>query len=283
MAAELKISFQAKDKITCPVCGTDFHREELRSGSGRLIAGALTDELHRLYDPSIKYGDVYPLAYTATVCPRCWFASTDQDFCELPPERIDRAQKDEKKRKELVNLIFPQVDFMENRGLINGAASHYLVLRSYDYFPPEFSPTLKQGIAALRTGWLLESMDKKYPGQHFDWLALLFKKKAQFCYTEAIRREEAGEENLSGVKLFGPDTDKNYGYEGALYLSGLLLLKYGPLNNPGNRRESMTSIKRIIAKIFGMGKASKGKPGPLLEHVKELYVRLNQELNESDS
>lgn len=279
---ELKISFLSKEEYTCPACNASFRREELLSGSGRLIAGALTDELHRLYEPSAKYGQIYPLAYQATVCPECWYASIDKDFLALPKDARAKARDDKEARIADVKKVFPGVDFSEPRDLTSGAASQYLAVRCYDFFPKEFSPTIKQGLSALRASWLIDDMDKKYPQQHYDWLALLFKKKAQFFYSEALRREQSGEETLSGLKIFGPDTDKNYSYEGALYLSGLLRLKYGPQVDPAQRKESMEDVKRTIAKIFGLGKSSKNKPGPLLEHARNLYDSINKELNETD-
>ncbi|MDR0377862.1 MAG: DUF2225 domain-containing protein [Spirochaetaceae bacterium] len=279
---DVKLSFMSKEEYICPVCNNAFHREELLSGSGRLIAGDLTDELRRLYQPSVKYGDVYPLAYAATVCPECWFAAMDKDFFDLPKGAKMRVIEDQEKRKADTAYIFPHVDFRESRNLVSGAAALYLTLRCYDFFPEEFSPTIKQGIAALRAGWLLDDMDKKFPGEHFDWVALLFKKKAQFFYSEAIEREQRGTETLSAVKIFGPDMDKNYAYEGALYLSGVLTLKYGVRTNLEQWRASLEGIKRIIAKIFGLGKSSKSKPGPLLEHARRLYKSINAELHETD-
>ncbi|MDR2110292.1 MAG: DUF2225 domain-containing protein [Spirochaetaceae bacterium] len=279
---ELKISYQSKEEFVCPVCERGFHREELLTGSGRLIAGILTDELHRLYEPSAKYGDIYPLAYQATVCPQCWFAAMDKDFTGLPAQFVEQVMADREKRIADTRLIFPTVDFERPRGLVEGAASQYLTLRCYDFYPKEFSPTIKQGLAALRAGWLLEDMDKKYPQRHYDWLATLFKKKAQFFYGEAIKREQSGKETLSGIKIFGPDTDKNYSYEGALYLSALLKLKYGPVDDPSHRADSLSEAKRTIARIFGLGKSSKNKPGPLLEHARNLYDSINRELNVAD-
>lgn len=279
---DLKISYVSKEQYTCPVCETSFNREELLSGSGRLIAGAITEELHRLYEPSAKYGMIYPLAYQATVCPGCWFASMDKDFQNLPGSSKDKAKKDTQKRMADTRLIFPNADFKKNRDLANGAASLYLVLCCYDYYTKEFSPTIKQAIASLRTGWLLDLMEEKYPGYHYDWLAQLFKKKADFLYNEAILKEQSGKETLSGIKNFGPDTDKNYSYEGALYLSALLRLKYGQRSSPEARIEALHNSKRTIAKMFGLGKSSKNKPGPLLEHARELYDNINKELNESD-
>ena len=279
---EIKISFESKEVYSCPSCGTVFHREELLSGSGRLIAGALTDELHRLYEPSAKYGDVYPLAYQATVCPKCWFSAADKDFSLLPESSWNRVAGDMESRKADVEKIFPNMDFHRNRNLESGAASQYLVLRCYDFFPKEFSPTIKQAVASLRTGWLLDEMDKKNKGQNYDWLAKLFKKKALFLYTEAIMREQKGRETLSGIKMFGPDTDKNYGFEGALYLSALLKFKYGYQDNLDLRAPALQEARRTIAKIFGVGKKSKGKPGPLLEHARNLYDKISKELNEFD-
>ena len=52
------ISFYAKEKMLCPVCKKSFAREEMLSGGGRMIAGDLTDELHRQYEPSAKYGKI---------------------------------------------------------------------------------------------------------------------------------------------------------------------------------------------------------------------------------
>ena len=280
---ELKLSFMSKEEYTCPLCEYFFNREELLTGGGRLIAGKLTDELHRLYEPSAKYGDVYPLIYTATVCPQCWFASETRDFEALPSLARYAAVEDRKKRVADTRLIFPNIDFYKNRTLISGTASQYLVVKCYDYFPREFSPTMKQGIASLRAGWLFDEMHKKYPGQHYDWLAELFKKKAAFFYNEAVYRETGGKETLSGVKVFGPDTDKNYAYEGALYLSALLKFKYAYLDNPEQRTKGLDEAKRTIAKIFGIGKSSKSKPGPLLEHARNLYENISKELKEADA
>jgi hypothetical protein len=279
---ELKVTFQSKEEYTCPICETAFNREELLSGSGRLIAGKLTDELHRHYEPSAKYGEVYPLIYQATVCPECWFASMDKDFSDFPKASLSMAQKDKDGRIADTQQIFPDCDFRRSRDIFSGTASLYLVLRCYEYFTKEYSPTIKQGIAALRTGWMLEELHRKYPGQHYDWLTLLFKKKANFLYTDAIRREQEGKENLSGLKVFGPDTDKNYGYEGTLYLTALLKFKYSFLENPALRAPALAEAKRIIAKIFGVGKSSKNKPGPLLEHARNLYENIGKELNETD-
>ena len=75
-----KTTFFSKNPIVCPVCETSFYKEDLLSGGGRLIAGELTEELHRTYEPSKKYGEVYPLVYAVLVCPSCLYAAYTQDF-----------------------------------------------------------------------------------------------------------------------------------------------------------------------------------------------------------
>jgi uncharacterized protein (DUF2225 family) len=279
---ELKVSFLSKKEYACPVCGEVFHKEELLSGGGRLIAGPMTDELHRLYEPSLKFGEVYPLIYQATVCPECWYSAMDADFPLLPEKSCSLAREDQEKRKADTSLIFPDIDFRQPRGLAEGAASQYLTLHCYGYFDKGFSPTIKQGLAALRAAWLLDDLDKKNPRQHYDWLALLFRRKAQFLYNESIRLEQIGKETLSGMKTFGPDTDKNYAYEGVLYLCAYLRYKFGTQEDPGQRKFVLEDARRTISKMFGMGKSSREKPGPLLERARHIYDAINRELAESD-
>jgi len=279
---ELKITFQSKKEYECPVCKVEFRKEELLSGGGRLIAGKLTEELHRLYEPSAKYGEVFPLVYNSIVCPECWFSSMESDFPLLPPENIKKVLSDREKRIKETGLVFPNVDFSENRTLMEGAASQYLTLRCYDYYNKQTSPTIKQGITSLRCAWLLDELNKKYPEQHYDWLGTLFRKKAQYLYNEALSREQSGKETLSGLKVFGPDTDKNYSYEGMLYICAYLRFKYGPANNAEERKSSLEDARRTIAKLFGMGKASKDKPGAFLELARKLYDTLNRELSENE-
>jgi uncharacterized protein (DUF2225 family) len=278
----LKISYQSKELYVCPVCEGEHRREELLSGSGRLNAGDLTDELHRLYVPSAKYGSIYPLAYQATVCPHCWFASMEFDFTKLPKTSVQDVFDASDARKKEAEMIYPGVDFTKPRTLISGIISQYLVLRCYDYYKTDVSPTIKQAIAALRAAWLLDELDQKDTGQHYDWLSVLFKKKACFLYSEALKLELEGKESLSALNNMGPDTDKNYGYEGTLYIAGLLKYKYGDTRDTERRFTELSEIKRNLAKMFGLGKSSKSKPGPLMEKSRALYDKLAKELNEFD-
>ena len=278
---ELKITFQSKKEYTCPACNASFKKEELLSGGGRLIAGKLTEELHRLYEPSAKYGQIFPLVYYTIVCPECWFASMEIDFTALPKENVQTVRKDFEKRMQETLLVFPNVDFRENRTLMDGAASFYLTMRCYDYYNKNASPTIKQGLAAIRCAWLIDELHKKFPEQHYDWLGNLFRKKAQYLYNEALSREQSGRETLSGLKVFGPDTDKNYSYEGMLYMCAFLRYKFGPANDETQRSTSLEDARRTIAKLFGMGKSSKDKPGAFLEIARKLYDTINAELTEA--
>ena len=275
---ELKLSFFSKKEYKCPACNAVFNKEELRTGGGRLIAGPLTVELHRLYEPSAKYGAVFPLTYQAMVCPECWFASTEADFNILPAPNIKKVREDCDRRKSETLLIFPDINFSQPRGLMEGAASQYLVLRCYDFYNKESSPTIKRGIAAIRTAWLIDELDKQFPGQHYDWLGTLFRKKAEYFYNEALAKEQYGKETLSGLKIFGPDTDKNYAYEGMLYMCAYLRYKYGPSHDLAERKTSLEEARRTIAKLFGMGKSSKDKPGAFLDLARKTYDTINKEL-----
>ena len=82
-------------------------------------------------------------------------------------------------------------------------------------------------------------------------------------------------------EFFGPDIDKNYGYDGVIYLSGLLEYKYGQRDDIPARLKKLDENKRAIARIFGLGKSTKEKPGPLLEHSRNLYDNLTKELKEA--
>ena len=84
-----KTTFFSKNPIGCPVCQTSFYKEDLLSGGGRLIAGDLTEELHRTYEPSKKYGELFPLVYAVLVCPSCLYAAYPQDFHEIKEESVE--------------------------------------------------------------------------------------------------------------------------------------------------------------------------------------------------
>ena len=94
----------------------------------------------------------------------------------------------------------------------------------------------------------------------------------------AIEKEQTGKETMSNMPHLGPDLDKNYGYDGVSYITGLLEYKYGSKKIKEKRIEYLDKAKQTIARVHGMGKASKNKPSAILEKVKDLYTKINEEL-----
>lgn len=281
MSADVKLTYFSKNEIQCPVCETTFYREDLLTGRGRLIAGNLTEELRRLYDPSDKFGSVNPLIYPITVCPACYFAAFPGDFLGIGDRTKREVELDADKRLHNIGLLFSDLDFREPRGLREGAASYYFAMMCYDYFPDEKSPTIKQGLCALRASWILHDLLQTEPDENFGKVVELFYRKARFFYNQSIEYEQTGKESIANVAHLGPDLDKNYGYDGVLYLSAYLELHFGQSEDQEKRVASLKYARRTCARIFGMGKASKNKPEVILDRARDLYDRLGEELARS--
>jgi len=273
-----KLTFFSKTQTVCPVCEAGFFREELLSGGGRLIAGELTEELHRTYEPSRRYGEVQPLVYAVTVCPSCYFAAYPQDFGEVEEETVGRLQEGQQGRKQQAGLLFKDLNFSEYRRLEEGAASYFLAIACYEHFARHFSPTMKRGLSALRASWLFNSLHDQHFVENYDYLSGLFYRKARFFYMLAVELAQHGREPLDSSVHLGPDLDKNYGFEGFLYITGLLEFRYGPRQDRERRIHSLENARRIVAKLFGTGKASKSRPSPILDKSRELYDQMTQEM-----
>lgn len=279
---KLSSTFVSKTETECPVCGSRFRKEEMMTGGGRLNAGELTNELRRLYIPSKKYGEMNPLIYYITVCPNCFYAANNSDFSEINENVIEKLKLDiEERETELLKLI-PGLDFTASRTLKEGIASYYYAMKVSDSFPTLMSPSIKGGIFSLRAAWLCNDLHAKNPSENYDYLASVFYRKARFYYLRAIEGEQDGSETMSGLKNLGPDLDKNYGYDGVLYMAAYLEYKICPHKDPEKRRESLENAKKTIARIFGMGKASKNKPAAILDNSKILFEKIKTELKEID-
>ncbi len=278
-----RITYLSKKPIECPVCAAKLNREDLLSGGGRLIAGNLSEELRRDFEPTARYGEVLPLIYPVTVCPTCCYAAYQQDFLRLPEERRSEAEAGAQRRTNGVGMLCGDLDFTEPRRLQEGLASYFAAMMSYEYFDAEVSPTFKTAVSCLRAAWLSNDMHKRQANENYSKAAILFYRKARFFYRQTLNREQAGDETLDGAGNFGPDIDKNYGYDGILYLTGLLEFKYGPKKPPETRLANLEVSKRYVSKVFGMGKASRAKPSALLEKSKDLYEMMNTEISELQS
>jgi uncharacterized protein (DUF2225 family) len=278
MAEGQKLTFFEKKQSACPVCNGKFFREDLLSGGGRLIAGNLTKELRRHYDPSKKYGDVRPLLYPVTVCPVCYFAAFPADFHALPDAQVKKAEVHADERRESVSMIFPNLDFTAPRTLNEGIASYYFAVMCYDFYEKRANPTFKAGLASLRAAWLLTDLHAQEPGENWDHLSLIFYRKAHFYYQLALERESAGQEAFDQNLAFGPDLDKNYGYYGVIYLAAYLDFMYGQKSDAERRVASLQYARRMMAKIFGAGKSSKNRPTAILDSAKEVYEQMGEEI-----
>lgn len=274
-----KLSYWSKNKCLCPVCKKSFQKEEMLTGGGRMIAGELTEELHRIFEPSIKYGKIYPLIYSVGACPNCHSAFFWKDFEEINDNASLNALLDDREnRKNIVNNMFPYYDLTRERNLLDGAAIYYLALLSYEKVDLEYAPTLKRAMISLRLAWLCQDLEKVIPNYNYDFAAEVFYRKAQFFYEQTLINETQRIETIAKVSNFGPDIDKNYGYDGVIYLNSLLEYKYGQKEDMQIRFKKLDANKRSIARIFGLGKSSKSKPGPLLEKSRDLYDKLTEEL-----
>ncbi len=276
-----KISYRLKDAIKCPICSYEFHREEMMTGGGRLIAGKLTDELRRLFDKNEKYGVVYPLAYLVTVCPGCLYSAYPKDFLELTQPEIDKISATTQGRQNSIKKFFGGINFENNRDLVLGAASYLLAVDCYTFRTKNVAPTFKKAASSIRAAWLFGDIAKQVPEKPYKKISDFFYRKAYQFYQLALEIVQTGAEPIEAAGNIGPDYDKNWGYEGILYMCAVLTLKVGALEPDINKRiENFEKTKRYLSRLFGSGKASKSKPGPLIDMTRDLYDRMNALLDE---
>jgi len=278
--AEGKVSYRAKNPTFCPICENEFKREELLTGGGRMNAGDLSDELHRNYLNTQKYGDVYPLIYPVSVCPQCWYAAYPSHFEHLSAEEHSHIEADIGKRKNLLKPLFPNLDFDRDRGLEEGVAAYLLSAECYAYRASDTNPAFYSGLSLLRAGWLAKDLHDRMPAENYDYMSKIFLRKASFYYGEVLERERNRTENIEDVPNHGPDIDNNFGYDGVLYLLGVLLLKYGQSEDSPRRIDALKEARSAVARIVGMGQSSKSKPSALLDLGRDLHKRIKTELED---
>ena len=277
------VTYWAKEKVLCKVCNKEFTQEVMHKGGGRMIAGPLTDELHRVFEPSKKFGRVFPPIYEVGCCPHCHTALYWKDFVDIKDEAtLARLYEDEDKRVATVENLFPYYNLTDNRSLYDGAAMYYMALLCYEKVDIGYAPTFKRGQICLRLAWMCKDLDLLCPGHNFEYVAQVFYRKALFFYQQTLINETGRIESIEPVSNFGPDIDKNYGYDGVIYITGLLEYKYGQKKDLELRLKRLDEHKKAIARIFGLGKSSKEKPGPLLELAKSLYDKLCKELSSNN-
>jgi hypothetical protein len=275
-----EISFYATKPVECPVCKTSFKREVLRSGGGRLIADNLQPDLRRTYKTSPKFGAVNPLIFNIIVCPSCWYATLPEDFLMIKEDLRAKLSKLTERRKKYAKLMFTRLDFEEERTLVTGMASFFLALTTYSSFPPEFAPTTKKAICALRASWLAKDLHDKKPTENYDQLYWHFRLVAWNCYEKVIENSQTGAENFDKISSLGPDIDYNYGYDGVIFVLSYLGFELKDFIAPEERLAKLKLYRTAISKVFGFGRVSKSKPSPLVNTAKEMHALISKEITD---
>lgn len=276
-----RVTFFSKNMLTCPACGTEFQREELQTGRGRINAGDLTDELRRLYIPTQKYGTVNPLIYPIVVCPECFFAGLPSDMQKITETQISKISKDKANRLNLIRKIFGEtLNFKDYRNDITGLGSYILAFMNTVHLPKEFSPTARRGLYSLRAAWLADDVYKKTNLDHFKNLRQEMYRQALINYEHALERQMKNIEAFDGFVWMGPDVDTNFGYDGMLYITAVLTLKNLDLFSRQEQINKIGHTKIVLSKIFGIGKSNKEKPKALVSQSKNLYMTANNILKD---
>lgn len=276
-----RISFRQKNPTKCPICSYEFHREEMLTGGGRLIAGELTDELRRLYEDNQKYGRIYPLAYMVTVCPRCLYAAYPMDVNKIKPDEIEKTMQISEARINSVRKLFGNISFEDDRNLKLGAASYLLAVDSYSYRGKDVAPTFKRAVSSIRAAWLFSDLALDLPEKPYKKVSEFFYMKAYEFYHQALNILQSGGEILEDAGNIGPDYEKNWGYEGVLYMCAILTVKFGSKEPDMNKRiKNFQITKRYLSKLFGDGKSNKSKPGAMIDMIRELYNNINNMIDQ---
>ncbi|MBN2041170.1 MAG: DUF2225 domain-containing protein [Spirochaetes bacterium] len=276
-----KISYRQKKFTKCPVCMNEFQREDMLTGGGRLIAGKLTDELRRLYEDNSKYSKIYPLAYMVSVCPKCLYAAYPIDFDNLTYEEINKIAETSEDRMNTLRKYFGSASFENDRDLLLGAASYLLAVECYSRRGKNSAPTMKKAISSIRAAWLFNDLAQETSNKIYKKFSNFFYSKAYIFYNKSLSILQTGEENLESCGHIGPDYEKNWGYDGILYMCAVLTVKFGINEKDINKRINNFEItKRYLSKLFGSGKASKTKPGDLMDMIRDLYDKINEMINE---
>jgi uncharacterized protein (DUF2225 family) len=141
------------------------------------------------------------------------------------------------------------------------------------------APTFKNAVSSIRAAWLFNDLSDETGDDTFSKISLFFYKKAYDYYVRVVELVQTGGEPTDAAGNMGPDTDKNWGYDGILYITAILTVKIGAREKDLSKRiENFERCKRYLSRLFGMGKTSKSKPGELLDKTRDLYDKINEML-----
>ena len=271
------ISYRLKDANYCPICSTEFRYEMLLSGRGRLIVQSITDELRRTYKPNQKYGRVYPQAYSIMTCPKCLYSSFADDFSDLVDNEVHSMRNSKEQREGKIEKIFGGLSFYDDRNLVSGAASYLLALDCYQKRGNQIAPSPKKAICSLRGAWLCHDIDIMFPNYGFAKVREVLYARAAKYYMSTLKTIEIGKEpHEQFTKLLGPDTDKNWGFDGVIYMVSCLSYKYANTICPDQeeRKQLILRARRNLSRIYGHGKVSKFRPSVIVNLAKELHEQM---------
>ncbi|TGK21939.1 DUF2225 domain-containing protein [Leptospira fluminis] len=283
LAQGKKISFRNKEDTVCPVCSEVHQRESMFQGGGRLIAGRLTQELRRLYEKNKKFGRVNPNDYILSVCPRCLYTAFPKDWSILDAEENGKLRESVDNRRKNMELILGPLDFYQDRNLVLGSASYLLAIECYQVRKGTVAPTPKKAVCAIRGAWYFDDLHTEFPEIGFDKIRDLLYQKSAGWYTDTMEIMQSGSEPVDAASyLLGPDTDKNWGFDGVIYLSAYLTMKFKDelASDPQSKLNLLVRAKRTLSRLYGSGKASKSKPSVIIDMAKELYDSYNKIIDE---
>lgn len=278
------ISYYAKKYTECPVCETEFHQELLYSGRGRLISANITLELRRLYKDNENYGKIHPQAYSIISCPKCLYSAFPNDFMDVEGEEALVLKKLTDSRRRKIEKVLGPLSFYERRNLVLGAASYLLALDCYAQKNSRVAPSPKKAVCCLRSAWLFGDLAEAFPKKDFA-------KLRDFLYIQATRYYSLSLEVLSKGKepqsqfspILGPDTDKNWSFEGVLYINSYLSYKYADKLAPNEQKKQLEMYKiarRNLSQLHGYGKASFRKPSLIVEYARTLHDKITKHIEE---
>lgn len=282
-ANQKKVSYRAQKSSICPICGFSHQKEEMLSGSGRLIAGKITPELRRLYEVSKKWGRLNPLDYAVQVCPRCLFSAYPKDFENITPQEVEPLKTTIGHRQNLMQVLFGKLDFNENRNLLLGCASFILAVDCYHLRSVDVAPTVKKAISAIRAAWYLDDLFKEASYRPYDKARDFYYMEAAKYYRQVLEILERGGEPIDqAASMLGPDLDNNWGFDGVIYLNSYLTKKYLDqiTQDPKQKIALLDLSKRYLSKLYGSGKASKSRPSVIVDMSKDLYEEISAKLDE---
>jgi uncharacterized protein (DUF2225 family) len=210
------------------------------------------------------------------VCPKCLYAAYPQDFAVIPPEEVAAVKGTTAARIQTLHKFFPDIDFLADRTLSHAAASFMLAVDIYGVRNKRVAPTFKRAVSSIRAAWLFDDLAKEFPESQYKKISTFFYLKAYGFYEKVLDLFTTGVEPVEAAGSLGPDYDKNWGYEGVLYLYAVLTIKLGVREPDIKKRiDNFERTKRILSKVFGIGKSSKNKPGALIDMTRDQYDKIN--------